>query len=148
MSVGGDYNLAQVGILLLSLAGLANAVVMTLAYYGRVIPSRLLPAALCKRGEGTCLTVLHTPYARTFGVPNSLLGILFYLVMLGGVGYVGTHPAVLYSLSAAAGAAFLFGIYLIYALRFRLRASCPLCYLGHAVNTALMVLVGTSALRN
>ena len=120
---------------------------MTLAYYGRVMPSRLLPSALCKWEEGTCLTVLRTSYARVFGVPNSLLGILFYLVMLGGTGYVETHPAVLHGLLAAATSAVLLGAYLITALRVRLRASCPLCYVGHAVNTALLVLVGSLALR-
>jgi uncharacterized membrane protein len=31
------------------------------------------------------------------------------------------------------------GLYLVHALRFRLRVSCPLCMLGHGINLALAV---------
>jgi uncharacterized membrane protein len=66
-------------LLLLALAGTALSVYFTLAYYGRV-ESREVPAALCQHEERACITILETPYARLLGVPNSLLGIGFYLL--------------------------------------------------------------------
>ena len=140
MITWGDFDFAPAGIVLVSLAGLANAVTMTLAYYGRVIPSRFLPSALCRREERSCRTVLRTPYARALGVPNSLLGTVYYLGMSAGVICLPRLPWVLYGLLMAATVAFSFGIYLIYALRVRLRVGCPLCYLAHFLNTALLLL--------
>src|SRR5713226_1845446 len=69
-------------ILLVSVAGLANALYFTFAYYGRVRGARWIPEVLCAREGSSCVTVLQTPYARVFGVPNSLLGIFYYLLLI------------------------------------------------------------------
>ena len=47
----------------LSLAGLAEALYFTLAYYGRVRRARWVPKILCAREGSSCVTVLQTPYA-------------------------------------------------------------------------------------
>lgn len=65
----------------LALAGAALSTYFTLAYYGWIDASAL-PAAFCRRDERSCLTILETPYARLFGVPNSLMGLLLYLLIL------------------------------------------------------------------
>src|SRR5271155_3800489 len=67
----------------LSLAGMANAFYFTFAYYGRIKKARWVPAVLCAREGSSCVTVVQTPYARVFGVPNSLLGIFYYLALIG-----------------------------------------------------------------
>src|SRR2546425_6601935 len=69
-------------ILLVSVAGLANALYFTFAYYGRVRGARWIPEVLCAREGSSCVTVLQAPYARVFRVPNSLLGILYYLMLI------------------------------------------------------------------
>jgi uncharacterized membrane protein len=44
-------------------------------------------------------------------------------------------------LTAAAAVAVVLGGYLVYALRQKLHTDCPLCYLAHGLNIALLVLV-------
>lgn len=134
-------------IVFLSLAGLANALYYTFAYYGRIKKARWVPAVLCAREGSSCVTVVQTPYARVFGVPNSLLGIIYYLLMIVSafkqwaihLTYVVVSSIQL--LTVASTITVLLGFYLIYALRRKLHTHCPLCYLGHAINAALFVLL-------
>ena len=139
-------------ILILSLAGLLNALYFTLAFYGRVNKTRWVPGVLCAREGSNCVVVVRTPYARVFGLPNSLLGIVYYIVLIGWVLAGGGKAS-----SAALSAGWLHGIggllialsvvtvvlgfYLIHALWRILRVHCPLCYAAHALNLALMVLL-------
>jgi len=144
----------RVSICVLSLAGLADALYFTLAYYGRVRKARWVPRILCAREGSSCVTVLQTPYARVFGVPNSLLGIVYYLLLLAGVRtnwsfgtdscVVVAHFAIPLGLAlvipVSAGTTAL-GFYLIYALRCKLHVDCPLCYTAHGINLVLFVLL-------
>ncbi len=140
-------------IVTLSLVGLWDAFYFTFAYYGRVRKARWVPAILCAREGSNCVTVVQTPYARVFGVPNSLLGIFFYFgviawVVLAAVIEREANPAGLHLmvafgelLIAAAAFSVLLGIYLIYSLIAKLHTHCPLCYTAHAINAALLVLI-------
>jgi len=141
-------------VVLLSLAGLADALYFTLAYYGRVKKARWVPQILCAREGSSCVTVLQTPYARVFGVPNSLLGIIYYvLLIVWGLGsswpdfwFVGWNRSLVdFSffdfLILASIITMGLGFYLIYALRRKLHVDCPLCYTAHAINAALLVLL-------
>ncbi len=108
--------------------GAALSLYFTLAYYGW-IEAHALPAAFCRREERSCLTVLQTPYARLFGVPNSLLGLLLHLLAMAvaALALTGTPPPWLWW-AAFAGAAFsvLLAPYLIWALVARLQTWCRL----------------------
>ena len=138
----------------LALAGLIISVYFTFAYYGRIKKSRWVPEILCAREGSSCVTVVQTPYARVFGVPNSLLGIVYYLLLIAwgttfpsvelvwngddvGVIFLGLDD-VLMALSVGT---VLLGFYLIYALRRKLHIDCPLCYTAHAINLAIFVLL-------
>ncbi len=139
-------------IALLSLAGLADSLYFTFAYYGRIRKARWVPEVFCAREGSSCVTVVRTPYARVFGIPNSLLGILYYLCLLVWIGFVPRHLSIsgqifrpfetvgLWLLGASL-LTVLFGFYLVYALRRVLGVDCPLCYAAHAVNVALFVLL-------
>lgn len=144
--------MVEFSIFVLGLAGLVNAFYFTFAFYGRVKKSRWVPEILCARDGSSCVTVVQTPYGRVFGVPNSLLGIFYYLAVivwvLGGarvrdaalhLGPLVVGPASL--LIAASGLTVVLGFYLIYALRRRLHVDCPLCYTAHAINATLLVLL-------
>ncbi len=144
--------MVEFSIIVLALAGLVNALYFTFAYYGRVKNSRWVPEILCAREGSSCVTVVQTPYARVFGVPNSLLGILYYLAVIGWtlggtrVRDAGVHVGSLAVSSgglliAASGLTVALGFYLIFALRRRLHVDCPLCYTAHAMNAALLVLL-------
>ncbi|MBI1941379.1 MAG: hypothetical protein HYS33_07735 [Acidobacteria bacterium] len=130
-------------IIALALAGLANALYFTLAYYGRVRKSRWVPEVLCAREGSSCVTVVQTPYARVFGLPNSLLGIAYYMLVMG---WLLAGPAIApawlpRALVAASAGTVAFGFYLIHALRSKLHVNCPLCYAAHAINLGIFMLL-------
>jgi uncharacterized membrane protein len=137
-------------ILALSLAGLIISLYFTFAYYGRVKHSRWIPEVFCAREGSSCVTVVQTPYARVFGVPNSLPGIFYYLGILLWlhlpVEFVVRPPlSTLFivfrsAVLVASAISVVLGFYLVYALRVKLRTDCPLCYTSHAINLAIFVL--------
>jgi uncharacterized membrane protein len=140
-------------VIVLSLAGLADAIYFTFAYYGRVRKSRWVPEILCAREGSSCVTVVRTPYGSVFGVPNSLLGIIYYVSLL--LWALGWHSATFgfrlgmtyFSISftdlliAAGAVTVALGFYLIFALRRILHTDCPFCYSAHAINLALLALL-------
>ena len=137
----------------LSLAGLADALYFTFAYYGRVRKSRWVPQVLCAREGSSCVTVVRTPYGSVFGLPNSLLGIVYYVLLL--LWVLALHSATFgfrvgmayffitfTDILIAAGAVTVaLGFYLVYALRRILRTDCPFCYAAHAINVVLLALL-------
>ena len=142
----------RLSIVLLSLAGLADALYFTMAYYGRIRKARWVPEIFCAREDSSCVTVVRTPYARVFGVPNSLLGIVYYVLLLVWIMLVPRHVSILGHIlrpSETLGLLLLgvslstvvLGFYLIYALRRVLHTHCPLCYAAHAINLILFVLL-------
>jgi len=142
----------RLSIVLLSLIGLSDALYFTLAYYGRIRKARWVPAILCAREDSSCVTVVRTPYARVFGVPNSLLGIVYYVLLIVWIVFVPRHLSIAghvlrpfetlgLLLLGASLCSIALGFYLIYALRRVLHTHCPLCYAAHAINLILFVLL-------
>lgn len=144
----------SVAIIVLSLVGLWNALYFTFAYYGRVKKARWIPEILCAREGSSCVTVVQTPYARVFGLPNSLFGIFYYSIFIIWVTlgcprtwyFLGfqNFPAFFspfHLLIFAAAFTVILGFYLIYALIAKLHTHCPLCYAGHTINALLLVLL-------
>ena len=125
----------------MALAGLADAFYFTFAYYGRIKKARWVPQILCAREGSNCVTVVQTPYARVFGVPNSLLGIVYYVVLILWVVAAPPVAAVRGALIAASAGTVMLGSYLIYSLRRKLHIDCPLCYAAHSINALLFVLL-------
>jgi len=140
-------------IFVLSLAGLADALYFTFAYYGRVRKFKWVPDVLCAREGSSCVTVVKTPYARVFGVPNSLLGVFYYVFLIywaelgtpvGFEAEIGGEYRIFrigWLLITAGAVTVLLGFYLVYALRRKLGVDCPLCYAAHAINLVLLVLL-------
>ena len=140
-------------IFVLSLAGLADALYFTFAYYGRVRKLKWVPDVLCAREGSSCVTVVKTPYARVFGVPNSLLGVFYYVFLIywaelgtpvGFEAEIGGEYRIFrigWLLITAGAVTVLLGFYLVYALRRKLGVDCPLCYAAHAINLVLLVLL-------
>lgn len=150
----------RAAICALSLVGLANALYFTFAYYGRIKKARWIPEILCAREGSSCVTVVQTPYAHVFGVPNSLLGIIYYLVLIAGAmenwSFFGIGPYFHFTyiviswvqlLIFGSAGTIVLGSYLIYALRRRLHVNCPLCFTAHAINALLFVLLCILAFR-
>lgn len=129
----------RTGLVAIAALGLINALYFALLYFRLVRPdSRFLPA-FCRLGEQTCQAVVFTAYGRFWRVPNGLIGILFYLLVITAV--VFDREWLLDAALAAALLSLVYGAYLIHALAVRLRARCPLCMLGHAVNAVVTALL-------
>jgi uncharacterized membrane protein len=84
---------------------------------------------LCRAGERACLSVVRTPYARLFGLPNSLFGLAFYILtaVVAVLVLRGALPAWLWQLNLLAAIITVLLIpYLVWALVVELKTWCRL----------------------
>jgi uncharacterized membrane protein len=134
-------NAASYSAVALATVGLYIAAYFTLVYYGIVSASTKLMPTVCQLEERSCQTVLGTRYARVFGVPNSLLGVFYYLtvILLLLVGWT-TGPIATATIAVAWFTVAL-GIFLAYSLFFIIKIPCPLCLTGHTINLLLALLL-------
>lgn len=93
------------------------------------------------RGELTAPSVVQTPRAHLFGVPNSLLGALYYTALAFAVWFA-QRPIEQIALIIATVAAAAASAYLAYSLLFITRRECPYCWASHLVNWSLFLLCG------
>ena len=124
-------------VIALAAIGFYIASYFTLVYYELLAPSTRLMPSVCRLKDRTCQTVLTTKYARLFGVPNSLLGILYYGAVIVIVGSGWTGAPVGSALIVMAWLAVAVGFLLVYSLFFIIRIPCPLCLAGHTINLLL-----------
>lgn len=89
------------------------------------------------RGEIPGPSVVKTPRAHLFGVPNSLLGTVYYPVMGAAVWLVRGFVPEIVLLLVALGAA-VTSVVLAYSLLYITRRECPYCWTSHVVNWALL----------
>lgn len=95
--------------------------------------------------DQTCASVIFTPNARVFGVPNSLLGQAYYLVLLiATASGLFDHAYVWGALLLASAGSVCLAVYLSYSLLFLLRLPCPLCFTSHGINITICILLLTS----
>ncbi len=116
-------------VFIAGLAGLPIAIYFTLSFYlGDRSAFLIRFAKACNTEHGTCLLVIHTPYARVFKLPNSVFGLIYYIGLVVFViirlvtGEMPFLPAavVIASLSSA------FSVFLTWALLRKLKAPCRL----------------------
>jgi len=90
------------------------------------------------RGEVRGPSVVKTPRAKLFGVPNSLLGAIYYPALAISIWLV-RGPAG-WAVLAVVLFAGLTSAVLAYSLLFITRRECPYCWMAHAVNWSLATL--------
>jgi uncharacterized membrane protein len=121
----------------LALLGLLDALYFTLVAYRVLAPDAAWLPRVCRMDEGTCARVVDAPEARLLRIPNSVLGLGWYaLVLLHALRPLPCAPLLLLGAASVAMSA-----YLAWALLRKLRAPCPLCFLGHGINAALLLLL-------
>jgi uncharacterized membrane protein len=132
-------------LLFLSLIGFLVSLYFTLVYYGRIPANYYLVPRICRMSEATCQMVLSTRDARVFGFPNSVLGSLYYamvfLITLMG-GWESNH-VVRWVFLLISILVVLLSVYLSYSLLFRIKISCPLCFVSHGINVVIAFLLFT-----
>ncbi len=109
-----------------------------LAFYGRyyILPALFTGPTICRLEAGGCQILFRTKEAALLGVPNSLLGILFYPSLA--VAAALHLPTWL--LFLASSASFLMTLYLARLLISR-GLECRICWAGHAANALIWVVL-------
>ncbi len=134
--------MVSVALILLAAVGLTISSYFTAVAYGWIDPTEEWIPSFCRMGEQTCSRVIHSPRARVFGLPNSLLGQLFYLAILAAVfaDLIFLKPYIWLFLSAGF-LTVLLGIYLSYSLLYLTRIRCVLCFTSHAINGIIFLIL-------
>lgn len=122
---------------LLAGVGLYISTYFTLVAYRAIPPSVRWMPQVCQLQERSCGAIVWTRQARLLGLPNSLLGMVWYLLVW--LGAAGAVPAAW--LLAPAAATVLMGAVLTYQLLRVLRVPCPLCFVSHGINLAILLLI-------
>ena len=129
--------MSSVLIFILSAAGLWISIYFTGVFYKWFSPGVFWIPKVCQLKESSCMTVLDTPRAKLFGIPNSAFGIGLYFYLILNLMVPVSYAAALFVL----GLAVLRSIYLAYSLIFVTKIPCPLCFTSHAINLLLFLIV-------
>jgi uncharacterized membrane protein len=121
---------------ILSGTGLWISFYFTGVYYRWFKPDVNWIPQVCRLEEKSCLTVLGTPRAKFFGLPNSVFGLAAYPILMLDAAWLDMPQVSLFLVLAMLGRS----IYLAYSLLFITRIPCPLCFTTHAVNALLFLL--------
>jgi uncharacterized membrane protein len=129
-------------LLAVSLIGAAMSLYMTRKFYK--LAGRASTARSADGGPpGDDRSVVQTPYARVFVLPNSLYGVAFYtgIAVLSLVRLVTGRWVIPEAATAAAVLAAVFSVYLAWSLIFRLKMPCPICFASHIINILIAALL-------
>lgn len=132
------------------LIGLAAALVLTVEKIALLRDADYVPSCSINPVL-SCGSVMSTPQAEAFGIPNPLLGIAgFAVITTTGVALLaGARLARWFWLGLQAGVTFgvVFVHWLIFQSLYRIGALCPYCMVVWAVTIPLLVVVASIALR-
>ena len=112
------------------LAGLLSSAAALSGRY-RELPPFLTGPRVCKLEAGGCQILFRTKTAALLGVPNSLLGLIYYAALPAALA-LGAPAALLAAVSLAPVA---MTVYLAWYL-IREKLECRICWVGHAANVA------------
>ena len=124
-------------IFVLSFIGLWISIYFTGVFYKWFQPDAFWIPKVCQLKEESCMTILGTPRAKLFGIPNSAFGVgmYCYLILNLFVPFPWMIAAVLLLLAV------LRSIYFAYSLIFVTKIPCPLCFTSHVINLILFIIV-------
>lgn len=128
--------LYTLSVFLLSAAGLWLSVYFCGLYYRWFSPEVPWIPKVCRLGTGDCASVVDTPRAKLFGVPNSVFGLFFFTYLILDLQFFPPEPALFFS-----AAALIRSIYLAYSLLFVTRTPCVLCFVSHGINFLLTLIL-------
>lgn len=132
----------RVVIVFISLVGLLISTYFTAVSYRWIRPDERWIPRFCRLGEKTCASIVFTPRARVFGLPNSVLGQIYYLALMVAAPAGLLQRGEFYTLFFAASTlTVLLGIYLSYSLLFITKVPCKLCFTSHGINLALLLIL-------
>jgi uncharacterized membrane protein len=128
---------------ILSLAGLADSIWLTIVHYNSSV-TLICPA----NSTINCEKVITSPQSIVFGIPVAVLGLAFYLFLAvanSPWAWRMTWPPVRYARVASMVVGIVFVLYLVYTELFTIKAICLWCTSVHVITFALFVLIMFSA---
>ncbi len=127
-------------LLLLTATGFLISLYFTGVYYGYLKSDIWWIPAFCRMDQHSCQSILQTSEARIFGIPNFVLGLLFYCALF--IVIIGNSNGFLFDIILAAALfTVILAVSLVYALRIRLKTDCVLCYTAHGINTLIAIIL-------
>ncbi len=126
----------EISIAILSAAGLWLSIYFCGLYYRWFSPDVPWVPKVCRIGTGECASVVDTPRAKLFGIPNSVFGLGLYSYLILSLWFLPQEPALALIVTAV-----LRSLYLAYSLLFVTRTPCVLCFASHLINLVLAGLV-------
>jgi uncharacterized membrane protein len=128
---------------ILSLAGLADSIWLTIVHYNTSV-TLICPA----NSTINCEKVITSPQSIVFGIPVAVLGLAFYVFLaVANSPWVWRMPwpPIRYARVGSMVVGILFVLYLVYTELFTIRAICLWCTSVHVITFALFVLIVFSA---
>lgn len=128
--------------LALSIIGFVDSLYFTLIHYNYIGPGSPLVSMTCHAEVGACRAVASTPWAQVFGIPNSVFGMAFY-VMIFAASVARMALRVWPALPLLIGTSIVsaaFSIVLAWALVFKMHTLCPLCFTAQTINIILVLI--------
>jgi uncharacterized membrane protein len=128
---------------ILSLAGLADSIWLTIVHYNTSV-TLACPA----NSTINCEKVITSPQSIVFGIPVAVLGLAFYLFLAVANSprvWRMTWPPIRYARVGSMVVGIVFVLYLVYTELFTIHAICLWCTSVHVITFALFVLIVFSA---
>jgi uncharacterized membrane protein len=116
-------------------AGILITAYFLLMQYRLVRPENPRIPRWCRLGADGCASLLDSPESRIFGIPNTLVALVFYAAAL----ILPFHPFEAIFLVGSIFSAAL-GVYLSFVLLHRMKIPCALCFTIHTLNIVLAIL--------
>lgn len=125
-------------LVLVSLIGLVDASYLTTEHYQG-------GAVVCNIGEvtfGDCTSVLTSEYATVFGIPNALVGAIYYLIVFILSALLVTpmpNKKIVVTIAILTGLGLTVSLWFVYLMLFVLDAICVYCMVSAAATTVLFI---------
>lgn len=127
-------------LVVLAMIGTYISVYFTLVYYNLLPANARFIPNFCRPGERSCQSIVHHTHARILGLPNFLLGIGYYLVIIvSGVFQLSEQLAA--SVIVLSWLVVGLGLFLVYSLFSVVKVPCCLCLISHGLNLLIAILV-------
>lgn len=127
--------------------GVLSSVGFLISLYFLFVYHNLMPAdarwipKFCRMDQTSCKSILSTPDARVFGLPNFYLGIGFYAAVFAAAVFTPTTDLIRTTLIVVSGLSVATSLFLSYSLFVRLKARCVLCFVSHVINVVMFLLL-------
>lgn len=125
-------------IQILSMIGFGISLYFLFTYHGLAKPSnKLIPINICSKN--TCHSILQTRFSKVFKIQNFYLGMVYYYIIFI-LSFFKLPEFILISVIVVAWLVVFFSLYLAYALIFKLKTACNLCFTAQIINLLIAIL--------